>query len=206
MESDSIGVERRRLPFTLIENIVLEDQELGPVDLLVYIALAKHADSDGVCWPSMATLGKLARCARETVARSIAHLGARGYLELTPRFRPDGGVTSNAYRLMPIEVKKYPPVTQDDTPCDSGSHPPVILDHTNYIQSELEPKKEREERATGPRHQIPPRLCCRFGALFSLLSFVPAQARGQGTNMSVRDRQRLARGHWRAGEKWDLGG
>src|SRR5271169_5291957 len=71
MESDSVGVERRRLPFTLIENVVLEDQELGPVDVLVYLALAKHADGDGVCWPSMSTIGKLARCARETVARSI---------------------------------------------------------------------------------------------------------------------------------------
>ena len=47
MQSDSVGVERRRLPFTLIENIILEDQALGPVDVLVYIALAKHADGRG---------------------------------------------------------------------------------------------------------------------------------------------------------------
>ena len=58
MQSDSIGVERRRLPFTLIENIVLEDQALGPVDILVYLALAKHADGEGTCWPSMATIAK----------------------------------------------------------------------------------------------------------------------------------------------------
>jgi hypothetical protein len=151
MQSDSVGVERRRLPFTLIENIVLEDQDLGPVDILVYIALAKHADSDGVCWPSMATLAKLARCARETVARSISRLEARGYLKRTPRFRPDGGVTSNAYQLMPIEVKRYPPVIVDDTPYDLGSHPPVIQDHTNYIQSERDPMKgEALARSTQP--------------------------------------------------------
>jgi hypothetical protein len=141
MESDPVGVERRRLPFTLLENIVLEDQELGPVDLLVYIALAKHADGEGVCWPSMATIGKLARCARETVARSITHLEARGYLRRTARFRPDGGVTSNAYKLMPIEARRYPLVAQDDTPCDRESHPPVRQDHTNYTQSELDPEK-----------------------------------------------------------------
>src|SRR5208283_3363646 len=111
------------------------------VDLLVYIALAKHADGEGVCWPSMATIGKLARCARETVARSITHLEARGYLKRTARFRPDGGVTSNAYKLMPIEAKRYPPVAQEDIPCDRESHLPVRQDHTNYIQSELDSEK-----------------------------------------------------------------
>ena len=144
MQSDSIAVERRRLPFTLIENIILEDQALGPVDILVYLALAKHSDGEGTCWPSMATLGKVARCSRETVARSLKHLEARGYLKRTARFRPDGGVTSNVYQLMPIEVRKYPPVAQEDTPCDPGSHPPVIDDHTNYIQSELDPREKRE--------------------------------------------------------------
>jgi hypothetical protein len=131
-------VERRRLPFTLIENVVLEDQDLSAVDVLVYIALAKYADGKGVCWPSMATIGRLARCARETVARSIAHLEARGYLTRTTRLRPDRGVTSNVYRLMPLEVRKYLPVAQEDTPCDCESHPPVLQNHMNYIHIELD--------------------------------------------------------------------
>jgi hypothetical protein len=50
-------VERRRLPFALIENIILEDQTLSGVDILVYLAIAKHADEEGTCWPSMATIG-----------------------------------------------------------------------------------------------------------------------------------------------------
>jgi len=155
--SNPVGVERRRLPFTLIENIVLEDQELGPVDLLVYIALAKHADTDGVCWPSMATIGKLARCARGTVARSIARLEARGYLKRTARFRPDGGVTSNAYKLMPIEARRYPPVIDDDTPCLAERHPPVIDDDTNYIQSELDSEKGgAAARSAEPSRRPPP--------------------------------------------------
>ena len=154
MQSDSVGVERRRLPFTLIENIILEDQTLSRVDILVYLAIAKHADGEGTCWPSMATIGKLARCARETVARSLTHLEARGYLKRTARFRPDGGVTSNVYQLMPIEAQPYP-VTQADTPCELESHPPVRHDHTNYIQSELDPEnQEREERVRRPAAKL----------------------------------------------------
>ena len=101
MDSETIGVERRRLPFTIVENIVLEDQALGPVDVLVYIALAKHADAEGVCWPSMATIARLARVGRSKAFEAIKHLEARGYLTRNARFRPDGGVTSNVYRLTP---------------------------------------------------------------------------------------------------------
>ena len=147
MQSDSIGVERRRLPFTLIENAVLEDQVLGPVDILVYLALAKHADGEGTCWPSMATIAKVARvCSTKALAEAIKHLEARGYLRRTPRFRPDGGVTSNAYQLMPLVAQKY--LAQEDTPPVPQQHPPVHPVNTNYTHLELNPKnKERAEKA-----------------------------------------------------------
>ena len=147
MQSDSIAVERRRLPFTLIENIVLEDQALGPVDILVYLALAKHSDGEGTCWPSLSTIAKLARVHRSSVAQAIKRLEARGYLRRTARFRPDGGVTSNAYQLIPLETKKYPPVAQDDTPCRIGRLAPVAQDDTNYTHLELDPNEERAEKA-----------------------------------------------------------
>ena len=155
MQSDSVGVERRRLPFTLIENIILEDQELGPADILVYLALAKYADGEGTCWPSMATLAKLARCARCTVAKSIARLEALGYLRRTPRFRPDGGVTSNAYQLMPLEAKRYPPISQEDTPRLPQRQPPVAQEDTNYIHLELDPSKKRAPRPAETPQTLP---------------------------------------------------
>ncbi len=148
MLSDSVRVERRRLPFTLIENIVLEDQALGPVDILVYLALAKHADPEGTCWPSMATISRVARICRSKVFETIKHLEARGYLKRTARFRPDGGVTSNVYHLMPLEARRYPPVVQDDSPRLPERQPPVHQMDPNYTQSQLDPNKgERPARA-----------------------------------------------------------
>jgi hypothetical protein len=141
MQSDSVGVERRRLPFTLIENIILEDQALGPVDVLVYLALAKHADGEGACWPSMATIAKVARVCRSKAFQAIKHLEALGYLKRTARFRADGGVTSNAYKLMPIEARRYPHVAPNDTPCHSDKLPPVHHVDANYIQSEQDPRE-----------------------------------------------------------------
>ena len=150
MQSDSIGVERRRLPFTLIENIVLEDQALGPVDILVYLALAKHSDGEGACWPSLPTIARLARVHRSSVAQAVKRLEARGYLKRSPRFRPDGGVTSNAYQLMPLEAQKYPPVAQEDTPRRSEGLAPIAQDDSNYTHLELDPSKERAEKAPRP--------------------------------------------------------
>ncbi len=141
MESDSVGVECRRLPFTLIENVILEDQALGAVDVLVYLALAKHSDGEGVCWPSLTTIAKLARVHRSSVAEAIKRLEVAGYVKRTARFRPDGGVTSNVYRLMPLEARKYPPVVQDDTPRRLGRLAPIAQDDTNYIHLELDPTK-----------------------------------------------------------------
>ena len=151
MQSDSVGVERRRLPFTLIENIILEDQELGPVDVLVYIALAKHADGQGSCWPSMATIARVARVCRSKAFQAIKHLEALGYLKRTPRFRADGGVTSNAYQLLAIEARRYSPVAQKDTPCHPEKLPPVHPVDTNYIQSEQDPREGGTPTPTAKR-------------------------------------------------------
>ena len=157
MRSDSVGVERRRLPFTLVENVIIEDQELGAVDVLVYLALAKHADGEGVCWPSLPTLAKIARVHRSSVAHAIKHLEARGYLKRTPRFRPDGGVTSNAYRLMPLTSEKYPPVAQEAAPRRPGRRGLVAQDDANHIQSEQDsPKGEPQDHTDQLSPQLAP--------------------------------------------------
>jgi hypothetical protein len=144
VETDSVAVEQRRLPFTLIENVVLEDQALSGIDVLVYLALAKHADTGGICWPSMATIAKLARVHRATVAEAIKHLEVRGYLKRSARFRPNGGVTSNSYQLLQMTAARHPPVAQDDSPPSPGRHPPVAQDDRNYIHLEPDPMNKRE--------------------------------------------------------------
>ena len=55
---------------------------------------------------------------------------------------------------MPIKAQPHP-VTQADTPCELESQPPVRHDHTNYIQSELDPEnQEREERVRRPAARL----------------------------------------------------
>ena len=182
MESDSIGVAPRRLPFTLIENVVLEDPELWPVDVLVYLALAKHADAAGTCWPSLATIGKIARCGRTAALASIAHLEARGYLKRSPRFRPDGGVTSNFYQLLTVKVEAPAPVRQAEAPRPHRAPAPVHHVDTNYIQSEQDSKKRREEPA---QRQAGCPAAPVSVPLSSLLGRIKAEAKSRGAPMVV---------------------
>ena len=137
MHQELVGIERRRLPFTLIENIILEDPALGGVDILVYLALAKHANSEGVCWPSMATLAAVARVHRCTVARALKHLEEQGYLRRTARFRPDGG---GELECVPAHAPRGTPL-----PCSPGQHPPVLkpTPPCGLGQHELYPRRTR---------------------------------------------------------------
>ena len=42
--------------FSMLPNWAVDDDRLGGYDLLVYMALIRHADNTGVCWPSLERL------------------------------------------------------------------------------------------------------------------------------------------------------
>ena len=55
----------------MLPNWAVDDDRLGGYDLLVYMALIRHADNTGVCWPSLERLAKIARCSQPTVSKSL---------------------------------------------------------------------------------------------------------------------------------------
>jgi hypothetical protein len=59
---------------------------LAPTDVLIYVALAVHADEGGFCHPSATTLGRLVGTTREHAQRSISNLTAAGlaFVEARP--------------------------------------------------------------------------------------------------------------------------
>jgi hypothetical protein len=57
----------------MLPNWAVDDDRLSGYDLLVYMALIRHADNTGVCWPSLERLGD------DTKRRlRLARLGAAG--------------------------------------------------------------------------------------------------------------------------------
>lgn len=78
----------------MLPNWAVDDDRLGGYDLLVYMALIRHADNTGVCWPSLERLAKIARCSQPTVSKSLNRLEQLGYIR---RVKSDG--RANRYHV-----------------------------------------------------------------------------------------------------------
>ena len=94
--------------FSMLPNWAVDDDRLGGYDLLVYMALIRHADNTGVCWPSLERLAKIARCSQPTVSKSLNVLEQLGYIR---RVKSDG--RANRYYVSlwkPTPKQGYDPV------------------------------------------------------------------------------------------------
>ena len=80
--------------FSILPNWAVDDDRLGGYDLLVYMALIRHADNTGVCWPSLERIAKIARCSQPTVSKSLNRLEQLGYIR---RVKSDG--RANRYHV-----------------------------------------------------------------------------------------------------------
>lgn len=70
---------------------VWEHSPYRGVQLLVHLALADHANDDGIAWPSVNRLADKARCDRRYVQRTIEQMKTDGTVEL----KKGGGVVKN---------------------------------------------------------------------------------------------------------------
>ena len=61
--------------------------------------LKDRADKDGKCWPAIKTIARELCLARSTVKRALDDLCQAGLVTKETRWREDGGLTSNLYRL-----------------------------------------------------------------------------------------------------------
>ena len=110
---------RRRQGFTIIENAVLEDRRLSHYSVLVYLALARHADQDKKCWPSWRRIGELARCGRTAVHTALRELAAYGYLVKEAR--------NGSSCIYMLTTPEYIPVRVAGPPRPCGGLPPVRM-------------------------------------------------------------------------------
>lgn len=55
--------------------------------------------SKGECWPGIKSIANDLGLSRSTVKRAVKDLEKRGYLEKEPRYRGNGSLTSNLYRI-----------------------------------------------------------------------------------------------------------
>ncbi|MDF3000992.1 MAG: hypothetical protein K0Q48_1111 [Bacillota bacterium] len=63
----------------------------------VYMYLHDRVDREGKCYPAIGTIAKELKLSRSTVKRAVADLEKSGYLRKEPRWRENGGKSSNLY-------------------------------------------------------------------------------------------------------------
>ena len=65
----------------------------------VYMYLKDHADKQGTCWPGIKTISRNLGLSRSTVKRALDDLCGAGLVVKESRWRENGSLTSNLYRI-----------------------------------------------------------------------------------------------------------
>ena len=75
------------------------DPELSAKAKQVLVYLHDRANQNGESWYAIGTMAKDLSLSRSTIKRALAELIRQGREEKQPRFRGNGGRTSNCYQL-----------------------------------------------------------------------------------------------------------
>ena len=78
---------------------IYEDQELSHRAKTVYIYLKDHSNKEGTCWPGINTIAVGLNLSRSTVKRALGDLVKAGLVEKSSRWRENGSLSSNLYRI-----------------------------------------------------------------------------------------------------------
>lgn len=78
---------------------IYNDQELSHRAKAVYIYLKDHANKEGICWPGIKTIAAGVSLSRSTVKRALVDLVKAGLVEKSTRWRENGSLSSNLYRI-----------------------------------------------------------------------------------------------------------
>ena len=78
---------------------IYQDHELSPRAKCVLIYLTDHANKQGTCWPGIKTIAAGCSLSRSTVKRALNDLEKAGLVEKSSRWRENGSLTSNLYRI-----------------------------------------------------------------------------------------------------------
>ena len=78
---------------------VYKDQELSHRAKSVYIYLKDHANKECTCWPGINAIASGLNLSRSTVKRAMDDLVKAGLVEKSSRWRENGSLTSNLYRI-----------------------------------------------------------------------------------------------------------
>lgn len=83
--------------------------QAGPIGLAVYVALSRHANASGECWPGQELIASEVGTSERSVRRAVGKLEALGLVTVTPtRVNADGELGDKGERLSNLYTLSYP--------------------------------------------------------------------------------------------------
>lgn len=118
-------------------NKALKIEGLTPTKKLILVILANYADENNSCFPSYQHIGQIAGIKDpKHIGKIVKEFAMMGLLEITPRYKEDGGNISNRYTLKLGTGHHTPKGVQTTTP--HVSTPPNTKDNTKEIDTAFE--------------------------------------------------------------------
>ena len=158
--------------FSMLPNWVVDDDRLGAYDLLVYMALIRHADNTGTCWPSLERISKVARCTQPTVSKSLNTLERLGYVR---RIKSDG--KANRYHVSIWQPTPKPGYDPSPTPKPDFDPPKRRFDPPqNDVLTNNTHKNKTQEQSPREEEKITV-TCHSWDTLKALMELWPKKCR-----------------------------
>ena len=120
------------MSFKLVES-AFDAPVSDPQAKLVLLAIARHADKRGSCYPSAARLMVVTGLSKASVYRKISYLEKHGFIRVTRRGK-DGKKTSNLYRLLLSQAETKQSHSETKV---SLCEPLTSQEHINNISSNI---------------------------------------------------------------------
>jgi hypothetical protein len=152
--------DRRRKGYFTIDNELLDryGDQLGPYGLSVYMALARFANQDSYCWPSLATIAQRTGMSRRQVIREIDTLQGVKLIAVEPQIdRKTGEHKANRYILLDLPSGDYQSPGSDSQsllpsdPLTPGSDSPTPKQNIEN-KTQHRNKTQRATRSIDPTH------------------------------------------------------
>ena len=94
------------------DNVCFKGSVVSQSARFVYLCLCKHADNTHqTCFPSLKRIAEIVGRSISTIKRAVRELCKYGAIERAPRYRKDGGQTSNLYKIAECRFEE---ITDDE--------------------------------------------------------------------------------------------
>jgi hypothetical protein len=102
----------------------ISDPELSDAAFRTLAALGLFGDRDGWCYPSYATLAAIRGVGKSAIAKHIAELSKRGYLNVYHRYDEKSGAQRSNLLQIRFDFPYEPPEAQPEASAESGEEAP----------------------------------------------------------------------------------